>query len=497
MLIKQLIIIIISVVVAIVLAAALIIIPMFDKPVEKVVPELLPGESYSDSYSKIMIFPAIEQSDISEVNIHNEHGDFGFCQKSDGTFNIIGYEGTDYSYMAFTMLMSSVRLPMALDRVTQDVSNLDKYGLDPLTDPAYYTITNKNGDSYKMIIGDMLPTGGGYYAMLEGRDAVYALDTTTNYILMPKESFVAPWLVISTTDDDYYQIERFSLVKGGERFIDIEFMDEQERIKTASTSYYKMLFPGDYVPSTSNYDHIMKKFVGNTDDNGLPEFKGSKVLAFGSVKDAMEPEELEPYGLDEPAYELYFRYKGVDNYVLISEQNEDGSYNVYSVMFNIVAQVSGDVLDFVSWDILDFVDKPMFQKNINDIDTVEIIGADIHETFKITGTDDTLAVTPQSTHKTFDADQLVSFKKLYIKLLSLSLEDYTESDSTDEWIMTFKVTTRGGVETEYSFYAYSTRRCYFTVNGKGEFWVLRDRVEKILADTQLIMSGGTVTSEQS
>jgi len=135
--------------------------------------------------------------------------------------------------------------------------------------------------------------------------------------------------------------------------------------------------------------------------------------------------------------------------------------------------------------------------NINDIASVEIIGADVHETFNITGTDQELKVTPQSTGVTFDENQLVSFKRIYVKLLSLSLEDYAESTSTDEWIMTYKVTTRGGMEYEYSFYSYSTRRCYFTVNGEGEFWVLRDRVEKILSDTKLIMSGGEVTSEAS
>ena len=166
-------------------------------------------------------------------------------------------------------------------------------------------------------------------------------------------------------------------------------------------------------------------------------------------------------------------------------------------MFNIVAKVDAETFDFLEWEFIDFVDKPMFQKNINDIETVEIIGKDVHETFTITGEDTELKVTPKSTLTALTANQLASFKKIYVKLLSLSLEDYTESESTDEWVMTFKVTTRGGLEYEYSFYNYSTRRCYYTVNGEGEFYVLRDRVEKILSDTVLLMSGGEVTSDPS
>ena len=477
-----------SLAVILLISLVFIVNPMLNKPVEEEPTELRDGETYSEAYGKIMVFNKIEQADIKEIKIHNEHGDFGFHQDSKGQFYMTGYEGTSFSSAEFTSLAASVRLPMAINRVTEDVSDLKKYGLDPADDPAYYIVTDKSGTSHKMYIGNPLPTSGGYYAMLDGRDIVYALDSTSKYVLMPKESFVTPLLSLPTSSEDYYKVERFSFTKDSEVFVDIEFMSEQERAKTASTTYYKMLEPGDYVPSTSNYDHILKKFNA---------FEGTQTLAFGNIKDAMTEEELKEFGLDKPKYMVYYRYSGVDNYVLVSEKNEDGSYNAYSVLFNIVAKVDAETLDFLEWEFIDFVDKPMFQKNINDIASIEIIGNDVHETFNITGIDKTLAVTPQSTLKAFNEEQLTSFKKLYIKLLSLSLEDYTESDSTDEWIMTFKVKTRGGVEYEYSFYSYSTRRCYYTVNGKGEFYVLRDRVEKILSDTELIMSGGVITSDPS
>lgn len=487
---KQKLIIIISAVLIVALAVVYftVIAPMLNETEVKETPELLEGEVYSEAYSKIMVFPKIEQADIKEIKIHNEHGDYGFYQGNNGEFYLAGYEGTTFGNEKFTSLAATVRLPMAINRVTEDPEDLTKYGLDPADDPAYYIVTDIKDVSHKMYIGNPLPTSGGYYAMLDGRNVVYALDSTSKYVLVPKESYITPLLSMPTKSDDYYKIENFTLGIDGETFIAIDFMDEQERIKTASTSYYKMLYPGDYVPSSSNYDHIIKKF------NAL---EGSEVLAFGNVKDAMTAEELKPYRLDQPKYELYYRYSGVDNYVLISDKNEDGSYNAYSVMFNIVAKVDAETFDFLEWEFIDFVDKPMFQKNINDIDTIEIIGKDVHETFTVTGKDTELKVTPKSTLTPLTANQLASFKRIYVKLLSLALEDYTESDSTDQWLMTYKVTTRGGLEYEYSFYNYSTRRCYYTVNGKGEFYVLRDRVEKILSDTSLLMSGGEVTSDPS
>lgn len=463
-----------------------VISPMLTTEEVKEIPELIKGEEFSESYDKIMIFPSVEKEDIREIKIHNSHGDYGFYMDSDGEFYMSGYKATPITSAPLTSLISSVRLPMAIERITTDVSDLEKYGLGE--DAAYYILTDKNKNSHKVYIGNVIPSGGGYYAMYEGRDAIYALDKTTSYILNSAESYVTPILAMPTNQQDYYMIDRFTLSVDSEPFVSIEMLDEKERKETASLSYYRMLEPADYVPSTSNYDELLKTFQA---------LEGTQVLAFGDVTKAMTPEELKPYGLENPKYEIYYRYQDVDNYVLVSEQLEDGTYNAYSVMFNIVANVTEEKLKFLNWEFIDFVEKPMFQKNINDMESIEIIGADVHETFTLTGTDKTLSVTPESTGKAFNPNELAYFKKLYIKLLSLSIEEYTESTSTDEWVMTFKVKTRGGYETEYSFYNYSTRRCYFTVNGEGEFYVLRDRVEKILSDTKTLMAGGEVTSDPS
>lgn len=487
---KQTVTIIIAAVVIALLAVVYftLIAPMLRVDTQKEIPELLEGEGYNPNTEKILIFPSVEKEDIKKLEIHNEHGDYSFYQGTNGEFYITDYEATPYDSTLFAYLCAAARLPVAIDRITKETSTPEIYGLDKASDPAYYILTDVNGVSHKIFIGDYLPTGGGYYAMYEGRAAVYALDTSTEYILKSCESYVSPILSMPTASEDYYQTERFTLAVDGEPYISVEYMDEAERTKTASTSYYKMVVPENYVPSASNYDEILKTFNN---------FVGSQVMRFGPVDEAMKAKDLKEYGLDEPKYEIYYRYNDIDNYVLVSKQNEDGSYYAYSVMFNIVARVEQQTLKFLNWNFIDFIDKPMFQKNINDIESIEIKGKDVHEVFNITGTDTTLTVTPKSTLTPFTPQQLDSFKKLYIKLLSLSLENYTESKSKDEWAMTFTVKTRGGVEYVYDFYNYSTRRCYFTINGEGEFYVLRDRVEKILSDTALLMNGGVLTNELS
>ena len=55
-------------------------------------------------------------------------------------------------------------------------------------------------------------------------------------------------------------------------------------------------------------------------------------------------------------------------------------------------------------------------------------------------------------------------------------------------ILTMKVTdTDGGVK-EMKFYRLTARKAYLTVNGEGGFYVMTDRVEKIISDSQKFFS---------
>lgn len=467
-----------------------VISPIINHSEDKKIPDLLEGESYDEAKDKIRIFPLIEKDDVTKLTVHNKTGEYGFYHDDDGEFYLSEYKGTPYSKQFFTTLMSATRDTLALDRVTTDTSDLKKYGLDPSDYPAWFEISNKNKDNYKVFIGNMIPTGGGYYVKLETRDAVYVLDTTLAYALKSANEYVTPLLSMPTDSKDYFQTQLFTLSVDGTPYISVEFMNESERAATASTSYYKMLVPENYTPSSANYEQMLKTFNS---------FEGTETVKFGKSDEAMSKEELAEYGIniDKPKYEIYYKYQGVDNYVAISAQNEDGTYYAYSLMFNILAKVSNETLQFLSWDFIDFLDKPMFQKNINDIAEITIKGKNIEETYTLDGKDQSLYVIPESTGKPFAEEELKSFKQLYIKLLSLSLEDYADSTSTDEWTMTFTVKTRQGLEFEYSFYNYSTRRCYFTINGRGEFYVLRDRVEKILSDVEVLKNGGVITGEKS
>ncbi len=440
----------------------------------------------TSSSGRFYMFPSIEASDIAEISVTNETGTFGFYyDTTDGEYYITGYKGTPYDKSAFSTTIAAARNPLSLERIAVDPEDLSVYGLDG-NGKASYVLTDKSGVVREVLVGDMLVTGGGYYCMMKGGDAVYALDPSNAAFFAKAENFVTPLLSFPVSENDYYMAEEFTLKKDGEVFVSCAFMDEAERAKTASTSAFKMLEPANYLPSNTNYNNLLQTFIS---------FLGTEVMAFGPYGETMSAMELSMYNLVNPKYELYYRYKGVDNYVYVSEKNEDGSYFAYSLLFNIIARVDAETLKFLEWDFLDFVDKPLFQRNIVDVASVRIEGNGVDETFIIKGDQASdISVTAKSNGVPFGESGVTSFKNIYLKLLGLTIENYTESTSKDEWVMRLTVVTDLGHETVYEFYNYSTRRCYFTIDGEGEFYCLRDKVEMILSDTVAIMNGEEISS---
>ena len=437
------------------------------------------------SAGRIYMFPMLEANEISEITITNANGSFGFYyDTADGEYYLTGHKGTPYNKTSFSTMIAAARNPLTMERIAVEPEDLSAYGL---AEPAAsFVLSAKDGRTHTVLVGDMLVTGGGYYCMVEGGKAVYALDTSMGVFGAEARQFITPLLSFPMSENEYYMTEEFTLTVNGETFVSCGYMDEKERAKTASNSLYEMYEPAGYVPSNTNYNNVLKTFI---------TFQGTEVMEFGPYGEVMNAMDLGKYNLATPKYEIYYRYKGVDNYVFVSEKNEDGSYYAYSLLFNLVARVEGETLKWLDWEFIDFVDKPLFQKNIVDIASVRIEGDGIDETFNITGSEaSNIGVTPVSTGRAFDEAGVQSFKNIYLKLLSLTIESYTESTSTDEWVMRLTVVTDLGLEYVYDFYNYSTRRCYFTINGEGEFYCLRDKVEMILSDTVGIMNGEEISS---
>ncbi|MGN1127718.1 MAG: DUF4340 domain-containing protein [Candidatus Flemingiibacterium sp.] len=481
-----------TIILAIVAAALILLYFLVVKPIVEYVEEtkgseveLLDGEVLGTN-DRILMFEHVEKKEIQSIDVHNEYGEWGiYYDADDGEFYITGYPEAPYSKEQLSSLVVSAGYTLSMKRVTTDCEDMSEYGLADSDNPAWYTLTTRDGDTHTVYIGDRIPTGAGFYCRYKDRNAVYILDSSVNNtLLQPLEVMITPMLTMPMQTNDYFTVKNFAVLKGEDIQIMITYLEEEEKEAEAALGSYKMLAPANYTVNDSNYSVALET---------LTSFQGTSTLVYDPTK-----EELEEYGLLEPAYTLSYVYKDIQQYVVFSEKNESGNYYAYSLLFNLITEVDGTKLQWLDWDLIKWVDSPIFMMNINDVKTITVDSETGKRVFDLVGEGQELIVTERATGF---QPEVKNFRQFYKTLLSVSIEDYAPTEAVEaldmkkDLYMTLTIETRAGVTHTYKFYPYSTRRAYYTIDGKGEFYVLRDMATKVITDAEKVMTNTPIDSE--
>lgn len=470
--------------------------------------------------------------------------------------------------------------------------------------PTHYTVTTmvpdaKSGlDKYNVTIGDATVSGGGYYARYADRDTVYVLqalylEPTT---LQPVETLVTPMLVTPMAVNDYFQVTNFTYrsdvdYRGFYRDLVLEligfdidtvepnedgsFSDEvvakideaskllaemsdeefskqyekhfgnNSRVVT-SFSFLDMDLRQDTLYSSIPYQmssEYMKGYLPNSDNIGSV-LQSLSTMVFDKVT-VLSPDEddLEKYGLDEPAHDFSFIHTNTEgqefnNHFVVSEKTEDGFYYAYSELFDMIVRVPESQMPYLEWEEIEWYDREYFQVNIAHILSLKMEGKGMDapilfeldnslsnqsngissENLKVYANgqlmDYKLTVTKPS-GSTVVESATYNFKRFIQSLLSASMEgqvDLTEEEMTalrnsPEEDCVLKLTAimdDGKGEHKYAvyrFYRYTERKAYMTVEildtpdaagdptrGQGSFYVLSSFCDKLIADAYRFMN---------
>lgn len=449
-----------------------------------------------DAAQSIMyIFAPVSQSEVQSIAWRNSEGSYEIYRDNEGNFVMRDAEDNSYVQQRLSMLVAATCRPSVLQRVTTACEDFSEYGLTPGKEPMSYTVTTTANVTHTVLLGDKTPAGTGYYVRYEGRDAVYVIpaDYIDTCIAQPMATMMTPLLVYPVPENEYYLMDNFTLKRHGEVLFQAVYLSEDERQTLASTRVFKMTYPAEYTPSVENYDTAVL--------STLTQLTGTAVVAQG-----LNDETLAKYGCLDPAYEISYTYDGVQVQLLISEkQTEEDLYYVASPLTDIIATVPADTLRFLDWDLIDFIDRSIYSRNIAEIAQIDVQSDTVNASFALThlrdqtDADKNLRVT--ETVSGTQITDITNFRNFYRVLLSVQLQDYapyTEADIETEDLscaLTLRMVTTGGTEITYRFYPYSTRRALYTINGSGEFYVLRKDMQKVIDDCTRVIEGRTVDPE--
>lgn len=399
---------------------------------------LIDGES--TQADKILIFKHLEFKKIRSIEIHNQLDSFTFYR-----FNIPEMKADDNSDFvlrgsplltvkqdAFSALASDAGYPIAAARVDDPIRkdgsiDLAEYGLAPekrtkveLDDegneteveydytPSYYVITSTSGEKFKMIIGDRLVNGGGYYAQyvdLSGeneapRDRLYVLSSSVSATLLTEaKSFITPGITYPVTQNDFYEVSDFTVSEKTEDgsmrdIVSFSYIDLNDRTGTIQGGR-PYVFTDDmatsYMPNFDRINVCLTNLMGPdineitvlspsfeeraeyglmklvTDENGNPilDEKQNKQYVYDSkyqISFKRTAKETDENGKERDVEYLQTIY--------VSEKNENGNYYSYTTLtfleqtemssitgitFDMICEVSATTFNFLTYDEFDWI----------------------------------------------------------------------------------------------------------------------------------------------
>ena len=463
---------------------------------------------------RIMITPRVERSDIKNIYINNKVDEYkvvhhlgqGHFFVETAEFAMVDPEILSQFLVQTGYLLSMRRVAAKdIDDGNEILEDMEQFGFND--ENAYFIVTKTDDSWYKIIIGDMIPTAGGYYVMYEDenglREAIYIIDRTTyGTVLSNRYAILAPVICrpMNTITETIY-IDNFRFYSGRELIVDIYNAEipEDSNMLVNRQMRYPVLYDVAYEVS-DNYNNILTAILSN--------LQGERVVhAFGIDDEEFDEEILEKHGMFDYSCRITFDFIDPNNpqnsrdyYLLFSQINEDGNYYVYSDDFRTIIEISADEVPFAVWDdVLKFIDRAIFMRNIDEVESITVKSpgqSDILFTLEGLGRD--LIVKGGEAGGDLNIIDTQNFRQFYKVILTVDLWEYEEDTSYDaEPFCELIINMRKGDTHEYKFYFVptATRRSFFTHNGGGQFYVMRDMVLKLMNDAVLALNDEPIDSD--
>lgn len=498
------------------------------------------GNEVVGSNRRILIFPHTAKASIDSITVNNDYGTYTFYRDKNDNFQIKGYEGTAFDPELFSSLVVSTGYTLSMQKLAEprfdengkfteyglyEEERVDEEGNTYTYKPVTYTLVDISGNKYEMIIGDPIVSGAGYYAQYKGRDAVYILSNElAKTLLVPIETLVTPMVVYPMTLTTYFDVDNFTLMQydyegataagidlskenptpeeqaAAEQFVKImtsfKYIDltERENTERSSIPYVMSTLSGlsEYDAHSTHIDYCLQSFYNMT-------FLGVKKL--GLTEKAMAD-----YDLTDPRYVIYMDFQDMEHWIYISDMTERGTYYMACDLFNMVVEVDRANLPFLNWNEFDWVESTLLQLNLAFVDHIKIDSDRYDVTFKMDNSASDQSKTVSSADIVVTADTGVNtnqpvdtenFRDFYKTILYASMEglcELTEEEmaeyrksGTPDLVMTIK--SLSGREIVYRFYQYTERKAYMTINDQGVFYILNDRVQKLITDAEKAVLG--------
>ncbi len=476
-----------------------------------------------DGEKDLGLFPSMKSEEILRVEVKNAKGSFTVYRGIDKEIYFEGAESQIYDTYLTSSLLASVSGPVATMEVEgYRKDDLSVYGLKEGTEQAVFTVQGSRDPavSYTVRIGSALVNGAGYYAMVDGTDRLFVLNSYYSTALFSDvKDFFAPRVAIPLVEDEAtgsVVLKDFSVYKMDQLLLTIQPSAKEEgedKLVTETLYAYQMTHPEVNWVSNSEISTVLE---------GLKDFSGTRVVEFGlndSVKalqqylkdeTAVAPESQEAkkafeamvlfqkYGLLDEEYRfphvLEYTCQDVTSHVIFGDATEDGVFYVYSADFDLIAEFDAQEYAWMFWEAEDYSVKSLFSHSVYDLSKVEILSPAVNACFEVSVNQEKAQIVSVKDAVSQKEVSVDLFKQMYRGFLYFSNQGEAEKGEATEPSLTVCITVCDGSVWEFVFYDLTDRKSYYTVNGEGGYYVNRDNVKALITYAQNVLEGKSFSS---
>lgn len=466
-----------------------------------------PSEEQTDAVEYLTNASATLSTDlsmeqISEISVKSRENAFRLYRGGDGELYFEGAERVLYNTNRIAFLRSCVT-NLAVSAKVENPGEMSEYALTDETCLASFSVTSTEGASYRILIGNKLVGGAGYYARVADDPLVWVLPTSLETCLFGGlDFFLLGQVAPSLSESNYFEISNFKIEKNlarneegeyvGDVVVEVEKIPE-DQIKENDVSTHRIIAPVKDAPNTELLTLVFKSFVS---------FVGEDVAEYDmSEKSAEEFSEImERYGFlaadrDAMHCRVSYTHSGVETLLYVSRPNAEGVTYVYSPGFEVVVAFDSADLAWCEYSLMEYAQPELFLHSIAEVKTLSVSAAGIETVFTLTHGENAEDLRVNSSTGPVNVQD---FRRFYNQILFLEkVEEYQPEAGFEEkrsLSLTFEM--KGGETYTYTFYDVKTLRSYFLLNGEGGFCIKRDYVQKLCEDTAKLLAGQTVTAVQ-
>lgn len=444
------------------------------------------------------IVPEIPLENLFSVKVENASGTFTVKRDAiSDEFVFAEAPLQSYNGQSVSKLLFQARYMLAMSKTSYEGKDLSDFGLDEKSKPIKITVTDRSGKTDTVLFGNLSVTGGAYYMKHTEKPFIYLMDSTASVFENSLTSYISPILAKSIPENESGYIESFSILKNGEKFFECRIIPEEKREGTSSTDLHKSTYPANYSPSMTNFYGAL---------SSVASLSGESVVEVNVSKKENKDDIFKFYGLDKPANEVSWSYKGENSSFITSVLCENSYYYAYSSYMDTIVVLPRDNAPFLEYGLIDFVDEYAFRSNISNITAITVSAGRKTCRYELEHTEEkteqngkekvvkNLIVKEKYTGKTIDTP---SFRQFYISLMNLRIGGYSDIKSAEGLDRELSVTieTKFGEKYTYEFYTLTTTRCLMMLSGTGEFYADRNLVSTVIERNSMLMEGKTISAE--